>query len=336
MTNKTNAIDTIIKTKWIGKIFDERAKTKEEKLRLIVFVLGVFAGLFAYPLHFIGMWGSDDHILLLLSGVIFFGLLTVFLLFCFKKMSLFHAFTSYGILMIIVQCTKILYITVTTPPNAPFLILFNFFICMLVIILLVMGYMHVVPLYLTGLSLITSIAANILRPGTIQVQFVLFFLFIELLACVLGIVAWRSIHDIETENIHLHEEEDVLLSAFNMTREELMAYISMSKKQNQSEKDVNTFFKHLDERSEHNIIRAVKQRETEVRMQNAEVEKTFPQLSPTEVDVCRLVMHGKTLKEIANLTGKTVNNISAVRNHIRKKLGLTTGQDLKEFLDAHI
>lgn len=331
----SNAHNIIIENRIIERFFADRAKTKEDRVRLIVFLIGIFSGIIAYPLHFLGLWGSDNPVLLSMSAAIFVGLVIIFALFYFRKVTLFHAFASYGILMLVGQCAKILFITISTPPGAPYLILFNFFICMLVITLFVMGYMHIVPLYLTGISLLTSIVANIIRPGAVQTQFVLFFLFIELLSCALGIIAWRSVHDMEKENIDLHEEENDLLSAFNMSREELLAYIAMSKKKNQSASDVSRFFDNLDERTEHNIIKAVRQRETAVRMQNERVEECYPQLSPTEADVCRLVMHGKTLKEIARLTGKTANNVSAVRNHIRKKLGLQTGQDLREYLNQN-
>lgn len=322
--------------KKIGIFLNNRVSSKEERMRLIVFLMGIVSGIIGYPLHILGVWGSGNHTLLSISVAIETGLLADFLLFYFKKISLFHAFAGYGLIMLVMQSIKIIYICTTTPPNGTYLILFNSFISMLVIILLVMGYMHVMPFVLTAISFATSIAVNIVRPGALQMQFVFFFLFVELFSCALGLMSWRNIHEMEKENVDLHNEETDILAAFNMSRDELMAYIAMSKKEKQSDKDVNEFFEHLDERSEYNIIQAVKQRETMVRMQNADVAAAFPMLSPTEADVCRLVMHGKTLKEIARLTDKTTNNISAVRIHIRKKLGLETGQDLKQFLEQNI
>lgn len=318
--------------KKIDKFLDGRTESKEEKHRLTVFLLGTGSGLVAYPLHFIGVWGSPDHVLLSLSVAIWLGLLAAVTLFIYKKISLLHAFYMYGIVMQTCLTAKILYISITMPPGSTYLIIFNSFISMIVILFLVMGYMHTLPFCLTIASLATSIAAYVIRPGVIQAQFIMFFFFVEIISCALGYMMWRALHDTEKENKDFREEENDILKAFNMTREELMAYISMSKTANQSKKDVSEFFEHLDERTEHNIINAVKQRETEVRMQNADVSKAFPMLSPTEVGVCRLILQGKTIKEIGTLLGKTTNNISAVRIHIRKKLGLTTDQDLREYL----
>lgn len=324
----------------IGKKIDtflvERSASKEERHRLTVFLLAAGSGIVAYPLHFIGVWGSPDHLLLSLSVAMWLGLLAAVTLFIFKKMSLLHAFSMYGIVMQTAQTAKILYISATMPSGATYLIIFNSFICMIVILFLVMGYMHTLPFWLTMASLATSIAACAIRPGVIQAQFIMFFFFVEIIACALGFMIWRAMHDTEKENMDFREEENDILQAFNMTREELMAYISMSKTADQSQKDVSEFFEHLDERTEHNIIKAVRQRETEVRMKNVELTKALPMLSPTEIDVCRLILQGKTKKEIATITGKTTNNVSAVRIHIRKKLGLTTEQDLQEELKKRV
>ena len=55
-------------------------------------------------------------------------------------------------------------------------------------------------------------------------------------------------------------------------------------------------------------------------------------LTPTELDVCRLVVQGLTLKEISITLGKSVSNVSTVRGNIRKKLGLEQDDDLKKTL----
>lgn len=313
--------------------FEERTKSKEESQRLLVYLLAIAAGVIGYPLHILGVWGSGDIVLQAISITTEACLIIDFTLYYKKEVSLFHAFAAYGFMMLALQSAKILYISHMAFGGGTYLILFNFFICLLVIFLMVMGYMHVIPFYLTGICFLTSIAANIIRPGAIQNQFVLFFIFICILECALGMVSWRNLHDVEKENKDLHEEETGILSAFNMSRDELMAYIAMSKKKDQTEKDVNDFFDNLDERTEHNIVKAVKKRETMVRMKNADVSNAFPMLSPTECDVCRLVMGGKTMKEIARLTGKTVNNVGAVRIHIRKKLNLTSDQNLRQYLE---
>lgn len=315
-----------------SSFIEDRTNNKEEHQRLLVFLLGIVAGIIGYPLHILGVWGSADTVLQALSMITEGCLIVDFALYYNKKVTLFKAFAAYGFIMLVLQSAKILYLAHSNIGGGSYLILFNFFICLLVIFLMVMGYMRMIPFCLTGICLLTSVVANFIHHGAIQNQFVFFFTFISLLDCVLGIVSWRNLHTVEKENKVLHDEEAGILTAFNMSREELIAYIAMSKKDEQTAKDVRDFFEMLDERTERNIFQAVKIRETKVRMENADVAKAFPMLTPTECDVCRLVIHGKTMKEIAIATGKTVNNIGAVRVHIRKKLGLKSDEDLREAL----
>lgn len=55
-------------------------------------------------------------------------------------------------------------------------------------------------------------------------------------------------------------------------------------------------------------------------------------LSPVELDVCRLVEQGRTLRDISNILGKSISNVSTVRGNIRKKLGLAQDDDLRSAL----
>ena len=63
-----------------------------------------------------------------------------------------------------------------------------------------------------------------------------------------------------------------------------------------------------------------------------DMRERFPMLTPAELDVCRLVVQGLTLKEISITLGKSVSNASTVRGNIRKKLGLEQDDDLKKTL----
>lgn len=264
------------------------------------------------------------------------GLLLILLIYLASKLTLFTAFASYGIVMQTFLSAKIVYIASTMPPGANYLILFNSFISLLVILVLVMGYMQLLPLFLTVACLLTSIAARVIRPETVQMQFLLFFAFIELFSCALGFLAWRDVHAMEKENTDLRDEEDKILRTLHMTKVELTAYLAMSMSDEHDQKYIKSIFDSLDERSEHNILKTVKEHEMEKQLHAIEIGNVFPTLTPTEQEVCRLVIKGKTLREIAVLLDKTINNVSSVRIHIRKKLGLASGQDLRTFLLENI
>lgn len=82
----------------------------------------------------------------------------------------------------------------------------------------------------------------------------------------------------------------------------------------------------------HNIINVASQIEQMQTNERKDMRERFPMLTPAELDVCRLVVQGLTLKEISITLGKSVSNVSTVRGNIRKKLGLEQDDDLKKTL----
>lgn len=59
-------------------------------------------------------------------------------------------------------------------------------------------------------------------------------------------------------------------------------------------------------------------------------------LTNSEIQICKLILDGKTLKEICVQLGKSESNITSQRCHIRKKLNMDRKDDLKRTLEIRI
>ena len=59
-------------------------------------------------------------------------------------------------------------------------------------------------------------------------------------------------------------------------------------------------------------------------------------LTKTEKKVCRLVLEGKTLKQMCDVLDKTESTVTSTRCHIRKKLNMARKDDLKRTLELKI
>lgn len=57
-----------------------------------------------------------------------------------------------------------------------------------------------------------------------------------------------------------------------------------------------------------------------------------PSLTHSEIEICKLILQGKSIKEIASILSKSVSNITCQRTHIRRKLGLNKNEELKTTL----
>lgn len=94
----------------------------------------------------------------------------------------------------------------------------------------------------------------------------------------------------------------------------------------------NSLMNHLSEKTQErindNLMESFKKKEIEA----INLRIICQELTNSEIEICQLVLHGKSTTDICNILGKTRTNISSQRTHIRKKLGLKTSEDLRTAL----
>ena len=257
--------------------------------------------------------------------------LAILIMYLTQRMRLTVAISSFGILTQLAESARIVYVAMERPDGFEETIVFNLVISLALIIYMVMAAVRHMPTILALMSIATITSAYLYTDGEINRQIVVIFVIVEIFTCILGEMIRRGIRSMQRENADYHSTLNRVLSTFHMTKTELLAYIQLGRGE-QSDKDITDFFDHLDERTEANLIRAVEQRVAQRKMQHADISAVLPTLTPTEQEVCRLIIGGKTIIEIASILHKNANNVSSVRIHIRKKLGLATGKDLREAL----
>lgn len=311
---------------------DRRSHNWQQRMCLITFLmLSLSVVVLGVPMHFIGMIGRCDTILYTISAMSWAATLTILIMYLTQRMRLTVAISSFGILTQLAESARIVYVAMERPDGFEETIVFNQVISLALIIYMVMAAVRHMPTILAIMSIATITSAYLYTDGEINRQIVVIFVIVEIFTCILGEMIRRGIRSMQRENADYHSTLNRVLSTFHMTKTELLAYIQLGRG-GQSEKDINDFFDHLDERTEANLIRAVEQRVAQRKMQHADISAIIPTLTPTEQEVCRLIIGGKTIIEIASILHKNANNVSTVRIHIRKKLGLAAGKDLREAL----
>lgn len=125
---------------------------------------------------------------------------------------------------------------------------------------------------------------------------------------------------------------DQVLHVFNMSKTELLALLKLAKAKDAAAVYDTGLMEQLDNKTLSNIIKVANHIEHLQASRRKDMHERFPMLSPVELDVCRLVEQGRTLRDIYNILGKSVSNVSTVRGNIRKKLGLAQDDDLRSAL----
>ena len=313
----------------LTSFLDQRSHNWQQRLCLITFLmLSLSVLVLGVPMHIVGLIGRCDTILYTISAMSWAATLAILIMYLTQRMRLTVAISSFGILTQLAESARIVYVAMERPDGFEETIVF---ISLALIIYMVMAAVRHMPTILALMSIATITSAYLYTDGKINRQIVVIFVIVEIFTCILGEMIRRGIRSMQRENADYHSTLNRVLSTFHMTKTELLAYIQLGRGE-QSDKDITDFFDHLDERTEANLIRAVEQRVAQRKMQHADISAVLPTLTPTEQEVCRLIIGGKTIIEIASILHKNANNVSSVRIHIRKKLGLATGKDLREAL----
>lgn len=155
--------------------------------------------------------------------------------------------------------------------------------------------------------------------------FTVFFIFLSELLL-------RNVKHLQSENKQYHSEEHRLLSILRLNRKEIRSYLEMCRTENVKDKDTDRLFDMLSEKSQRNVINAVERKKAIDASRTKDIHEQFPDFTPMELEVSRLILRDYKLSQIADYTGKSESNISVVRSRIRKKLGLAPGDDLREAL----
>lgn len=331
----SDKIQKTMKSKLLEQLtifLDRRSHNWQQRLCLITFLMLTLSVIVAgVPMHIAGLVGRGSNILYIISAVMWLATVMLLALYLLRHMSLRVAISMFGILTQLTGTARIVYMAIERPEGFDQTIIFNQIISLALIIYLVMAVVRHIPTIIATISIATIVFAYLYTDGGFNKQIVVIFVLVEMFTCVLGEMIRRGIRDMQCENADYHTTINRVLATFHMTKTELLAYIQLGRGE-QSDKDITDFFDRLDERTEANLIRAVEQRMAHRRMQHANISSVLPSLTPTEQEVCRLIIGGKTIYEIASILNKTPNNISSVRIHIRKKLGLATSDDLREVL----
>ena len=187
------------------------------------------------------------------------------------------------------------------------------------------------PLVLSLLSLaVYGACAAITRDpwfGILAAVIVITFLLLGLLGSSL---VW-STRKIENENLALKREDEELFAIFNLRREQVRAYVRLAE-QEMSDDMVSAVFDILGKRAQKNVMYNMKRYFYAKKFNEKAIGEVLPNLTPSEREVCRLVMQDRKLGEISRILQKNESNITTTRSNVRKKLGLKPEDDLKETL----
>jgi DNA-binding CsgD family transcriptional regulator len=198
--------------------------------------------------------------------------------------------------------------------------------------LALMTYIRVLPLVLGGLSILSyGLCCLFTGDGALCGMFPIF------LACfavvsVGGHNLSGSVDELEQEKREMKESEQKILNLMELDRSQLSAYIALAREKGLSADETGTMLDLVGKKARENIQDNVSYYFRQRGIEYENLQTRLPQLSRSEIEICELILKEKKLKEILRILGKSESNVTSQRTNIRRKLGLSPSEDLRDAL----
>lgn len=218
-----------------------------------------------------------------------------------------------------------------TLPDNDMAILLNMLIMEANTVITLAAYLIPATYVASVISFITYTVCVLLTGNETLIKYFFLVFMVFAFICFLASRVTKVARRLQEENQMLRRDEEELLQIFRMNKEEIKAYISIAKYK-QTTEETATFLNMLDATAQNTLINNVSRYIQSQATQESILEEKFPNFTPTEIQICQLILRGKKQSEICAILSKTESNISTQRANIRKKLGLQPTDNLHKAL----
>ena len=323
--------------KQIRLLIDNRAAGRMEQMRLMTFLLGAALGLIGMPFHFLFSWmGYGMPVLRGISFAIWVCYLVILWLFFSRRLSLEKSFFSLAMCFQTLTSLRIVYLAASaSPAMVPLhheLVILNEVMSFTCFLITCMGMLRNAPTVVFALLIGAQTVGYLINPAVVISQFVL--LFFLVMFCVWGYaITMRIFFNDATREINDYKQlQDSILDMFNMSKTEMVSLLQLCRTTGNVQEFDHKVVGKLTEQTRRNLVKLGQYLSNQKQEKLDNLGDRLPQLTPTELDVCRLVVKGLSQKEIAIAMNKSQSNIGTVRGNIRRKLELDTNEELREEL----
>ena len=313
--------------------FDRTMVGHRDFFRQLIFLTFAPISILLFGLHLAGSYGLTISPALACSAC-FVVVSAVSLIFYIVKgpQKLRYIMSTCLILLMIIQSVRLLILATVGAVPPPMLTTLNITVCYVIVLVASISFLPSVSLVCTCINILTIGLCLHFTQNKMYGQLLLMNSIISIATTVFGFVANKLLREQHMElNDHANTINQVL-QVFDMSKTELLAILKLARTKDTTAVYDKELIAQLDNKTLHNIIKVARQIEYIQINQRKGMQERFPMLTPAELDVCRLVEQGLTLKDISAALGKSVSNVSTVRGNIRKKLGLAQDDDLRSAL----
>lgn len=312
--------------------FDRTRLERIDYFRQLIFLAFTSLSIVLFGLHLVGSYGLAIKSALACSACYVLAAVVAFIVYLFQgPRKLKHIVPVLLVTLMIIQSVRLLVLASMGQLDA-MLTTVNITDCFILVLVACLCLLPRTALVCTVICVVAMALCCRVTGSRLYSQLFIIFGMSNVSATVFIFVANKLLVEQQMELDDYAHTIDQVLHVFGMTKTELLALLKLAKAKDADAVYDRKLMEQLDPKTLRNIIKVASHIEFLQASRRKDMHKRFPMLSPVELDVCRLVEQGRTLRDISNILGKSVSNVSTVRGNIRKKLGLAQDDDLRSAL----
>lgn len=310
----------------------EQSAMRRQRLVVLVYAACILEGV----IPIIMMTSAAGHPFLVWSNLLLWCINAVMMaLYFLRKLSLDTTINTLAVLIQTEIASEIVYCSTISSQYAGTLVMENLFLAVVVVLLAAMAYLHYMPHILSIIALTAYCYSMIAMDNTFMQEFCPAFFFVFYVICLSSNRIYECTSNLESENKDLHEDEQEIQWLLRMDKKQVKAFVALSKSET-GHANTGKLLDMVGERAKRNIIDAVSAYQKQKTMTVNRLQQVFPALTLSEAEICSMILQDKRQSDICLMLNKSASNINSQRSHIRKKLGLSPDDDLKEILRQKI
>lgn len=257
-------------------------------------------------------------------------------LYCIRRITVLNLVSLLSVTtQVFIAADTIYSVLVPTVQDAIMVTYVNLLILTANIMFCLSTYQSVATQVNVAIALVTTVTCMFIAHDRIFSQYIIMVVMVFIFISLLGLYISRISRQLQEENIAIKRSEEELMHILMLDKDQ-MDCISRLAKKKYTEEEMQTVFEQFSERSQHYIIDNVTKYINVQTHTKKIIEQAFPELTPSERDIVQLILKGYKLSGICTLLEKSEANVNTQRTNIRRKLSLTSSDNLLAVLQERM
>ena len=301
-----------------------------QRLSIYLYLVLIVSVLFL--LQYVG-WTGERWLFLLPFKIFIHVLFTgVFAAFLFRKLSLSAALSAGIGLCVVFNIAVMVFLVHDAPDFYLQAIVSSMVMLTIMLFFAICSYLRQLS-YAIALSTVLAYGYCCLKSGCPLLNNLLVIL-IMIIAVVTGLgnrLIMLQQH-LATRNKEIKNTHQAIFSLSNMTKSDMLCLLQLAGKDDLTSTQTDKLMELIGKETQQDVRQDAEEWYRQSQNRKDPLRMACPTLSPTQYEICRLVIAGKSVSEIAWLMNKTPSNITCQRTKIRAELKMQNGDNLRDTL----